>query len=138
MKKLLFLIIYLLQTSLFVYAQRPASCGENLTDLVYAMKLNEGENAVCTSEDGLQYIAIVRSGKVIDWKIKDARGKQVAFKVLESKPMESSDNNGLMDAKAKRGSASSSTSPKIPVNIIICTIVNGNVTKNCRTVTKYP
>ncbi len=134
MKKLLFLSICFLQTSLFMFAQNTRSCDENLSEVVSSMKLIEGENPVCTADDGLQYIAIVKSGKVIDWKIKDARGNKIAYKIVDSKVPASSNNDGKRAAKGK--SSSTSTTINIPVEIIICTIVNGKVTKNCRTVIK--
>jgi hypothetical protein len=100
-------------------------CGTDITHLIKAMKMVEGENIICTSENGKTYIAIVQNNEIVDWKITDKQG--LAIKTIVDRP--------LIITKAKPKAKPKPHADVLPEKITVCEEVKGKPA-NCITYTR--
>ncbi len=125
MKWKLFMCLTLLCFSMYSQQQMP-ECGNDLGPVVRQKTLLPGKNRICSPTDGSYTVIAIADtkGKVIDFRVEDARGKEI--------PLTYPNSNGIAKSSSKSGGkkGSSTSKPKDPIvnsdkEVTFCWYVNG-------------
>jgi hypothetical protein len=81
MKKYLVLALLLVVIQFSAFSQQEKQQGKNFIAVLKKKKLTEGDNFIYKESDGTKLIAVVKNGKIINWKGIDTKGKAFDIKI---------------------------------------------------------